>query len=229
MFTWVCQRCGKEVDVSETVCPYCSAEGAKTALGSAQGADRRPLEDDLRAERLPAPKRSALPPIPAPLPAPGHALAIRPLHLLMFVVVLALSLAGAIFLARPDLMTVEGVSLPKLPKLSGREEPPLQQGPVEVAGIRAWRDDQSKLRVRAVLVNHTPGPLRDLGYTITLFNPEAEDDAPAAATFTVAFDTPLQSRESREVEAELDAPDGLTALPEWNRMRVAIAESRPPE
>jgi hypothetical protein len=164
------------------------------------------------------------PPAPAPLPAPQHAFAVRPLHLLLFGLVLVLSLAGAIYLARPDLMTVEGVSLPKLP---GREPPPLQEGPIEVSGIRTWRDEQAKLRVRAVLINHTAGPYPELNFRISLLNPEAEDAAPAAATFEVKLEEPIAARASREVEADLIAPDGLTALPEWNRMPVRL-EAIPP-
>ena len=220
MFTWVCQRCGKEVDVAEVECPHCAVEMNRSALGSAQGADRRPIEEDVYpAEKLPPAQRAMRPPTPAPLPPPQHALAIRPLHLFLFALVLAVSLAGAIYLARPDLMTVEGVSLPRLPR---REAPPLQQGPIEIAGIRTWRDEQAKLRVRALLINHTAGPYPEQNFRISLRNPESEDEAPPGATFEIALEEPIGARASREVEAELIAPEGLTALPEWNRMRVEV-------
>ena len=227
MFTWVCQRCGKEVDVAEVECPHCAIAASRTALGSAQGSDRRPLEDYTpseppKSERLPQPARELKPPTPAALPPPASAFAIRPIHLLLVTFVLLASLGFAIYLARPDLVTVEGMSLPKLPTLPTREQPPLQNGLVEVAGIRTWRDEQSKLKVRAVLVNHSDGATRDLSYTVSLRNPEAEDGAPAAATFEVQLEQPLGPRESREVETDLLAPDGLTALPEWNRMRVDL-------
>ncbi|MEZ5365993.1 MAG: hypothetical protein R2748_27590 [Bryobacterales bacterium] len=240
MFTWVCQRCGKEVDVSEVECPHCAVGRGRTALGSAQGADRvavvdepyhdQPVREQPRLEqpsrrapeeRLPPAARSTLPPTPAPLPPPEHALAIRPLHLLLFGLVLLISLGGAIYLARPDLVSVEGVSMPKLPTIGG-EAAPLQEGPLEVSGVRAWRDAESKLRVKAVLVNHSAGPAKGLDYHISLYSPKAEEDAPPAATFDVKLEEPLGARESREVEADLLAPEGLTALPEWNRLRVVV-------
>jgi hypothetical protein len=148
------------------------------------------------------------------------------LHLLLVALVLLASLGFAVYVARPDLMTVEGVSLPKLPSLA-EPEPPLQTGPVEVAGVRTWRDPQSKLKVRAVLINHTEGPLSDLAYTVSLRDPAAAEDAPPAATFDVRLEEPLGPRESREIETDLTAPGGLTALPNWNRMRVDL--ETPPE
>jgi hypothetical protein len=151
-------------------------------------------------------------------------LAIRPLHLALFGLVLLVSLGGAIFLARPDLMKVEGVSLPELPKFGAAEVQPLQTGPIEVAGIRAWRDEQSKLRVRAVLVNHTAGTHPARHFRVELSDPAAEEGRPPAATFEVQLEEPLGGRESREVEAELMAPDGLTALPDWNRIRIHLEE-----
>lgn len=234
MFTWVCQRCGKEVDVAEVECPFCAVERGRTALGSAHGSDRGVVDEPYREgpsreqparrepeDRLPPPARSNLPPTPAPLPPPSHALAIRPLHLLLFGLVLLVSLGGAIYLARPDLVSVEGVSMPKLPKMGG-EAAPLQQGSLEVSGIRAWRDAESKLRVKAVLVNHSAGPEKALAYHVALYAPDAEEDASPAATFDAKLEEPLGARESREVEAELLAPEGLTALPDWNRMHVVV-------
>jgi hypothetical protein len=163
-------------------------------------------------------------PGPAPLAEQPHAFAVRPLHLALFGLALLGSLAGAVYLARPDLMTVEGMSLPKLPSLGSAEVQPLQQGPIEVAGIRAWRDEQSKLRIRAVLVNHTAGAHPAMRYRVLLRDPAAEQQAPPAATFEVQLDEPLGGRESREIEADLFAPDGLTALPDWNRIQVTIEE-----
>jgi hypothetical protein len=230
MFTWVCQRCGKEVDISEVECPHCAVQARGAELGSAQGAARGPLEQPLpppREARLLPPRRqeSATPPLPLPAstvprpPPQPHALAVRPLHLALFLLVLLISLAGAVYLARPDLISVEGVSLPKLPR---RTAAPLQQGPIEVAGVRAWRDTDANLKVRAVLVNHGESPSSAGRLRVTLRDPEAEDSAPAAATFEVELAEPLAARESREVEADLVAPEGLTALPEWNRMRVEL-------
>ena len=231
MFTWVCQRCGREVDVAEVECPHCAVESARTAFGSARGSDRRKLEDVYpsepeESERLPLPSRQEKPPTPALLPPPPSAFSVRPFHLLLVALVLLASLAFAVYLARPDLMTVEGVSLPKLPTLA-TPEPPLQTGSVEVAGVRTWRDVQSKLRVRAVLINHTEGPLSDLAYKVSLRDPASAEDAPPAATFEVQLEEPLGPRESREIETDLIAPEGLTALPNWNRMRVNL--ETPPE
>lgn len=236
MFTWVCQRCGKEVDIAEVECPFCKAETGGTELGSAHGAARGPVEEDYPAkaeaparaeERLPPPRRTEAPASTVPRPEPPpHALAVRPLHLALFLLVLLLSLAAAIYFARPDLFAFEGVSLPKLPRA---EVAPLQEGPIEVAGIRAWRDADAKLKVRAVMVNHTAGTYPDRRWRVTLRDPETQEDAPAAATFDVELDEPLEGRGSREIETELLAPEGLTALPEWNRIQVQLEaiESQP--
>jgi hypothetical protein len=230
MFTWVCQRCGKEVDIAEIECPFCKADTGGTELGSAHGAARGPVEEDYPAKAeapaaradqpLPPPRRMAPPASTVPRPEPPpHPLAIRPLHLALFLLVLLLSLAAAIYFARPDLFAFEGVSLPKLPSA---EVAPLQDGPIEVAGIRAWRDAEAKLRVRAVMVNHTAGTYPERRWRVILRDPAAEEDAPAAASFDVELEEPLEGRASREVETELLAPEGLTALPEWNRIQVQI-------
>jgi len=236
MFTWVCQRCGKEVDIAEIECPFCKAELRGTQLGSAHGATRGPVEEDYPArteaparseERLPPPRRTEelASTVPRPEP-PAHPLAIRPLHLALFLLALLLSLAAAVYFARPDLFAFEGVSLPKLPRA---EVAPLQQGPIEVAGVRTWRDAEAKLKVRAILVNHTAGTYPDRHWRVTLRDPSAAEDAPPAATFDVELEEPLDGRASREIETDLLAPEGLTALPEWNRIQVQLEaiESQP--
>ncbi len=221
MFTWVCQRCGKEVDIAEVECPHCAVEAGQTKLGSAHGADRGAVED-----ALPLPERepsaSTHRPLPSPArsaPPPPHAFALKPIHLVLFFLGVLAALAVAVYLARPELFAFEGVSLPKLPKA---EAPPLQDGALEVAGIRAWRDADARLKVRAVLVNHTAGPYPRNRLSIALHDPAAEEHAPAAATFEVELEEPLLARESREIETELLAPEGLTALPEWNRIQVRV-------
>ena len=237
MFTWVCQRCGKEVDIAEVECPHCAVDAGSTKLGSAHGADRKPAQEELRPkppperserspaeappqERLPSPSRvvSDLSSVPRPEPPPD-AFALKPIHLVLFFVGVLAALAVAVYLARPDLFAVEGIELPKLPRA---ELAPLQEGPIEVAGIRSWRDIDANLKVRAVVVNHTAGPYPELRFRVTLRDPEAEEDAPDAAAFEVELEEPLQGRESREIETELLAPEGLTAIPDWNRIQVRV-------
>ena len=243
MFTWVCQRCGKEVDIAEVECPRCSVESGATKLGSAHGAARGPVDEEYLApssalpaarpsqepraeESLPPPQRgvSAESTVPRPAP-PQHALAIRPLHLGLFLLILLISLAAAVYMARPDLFSMEGVSLPELPRA---EVAPLQQGPVEVAGIRTWRDAEAKLKVRAVIVNHAAAPFDEPNLRVTLSDPEAGPDPPPAATFEVVLEEPIPARASLEIETDLEAPEGLTALPDWNRIRVALQSTPAP-
>lgn len=230
MFTWVCQRCGKEVDIAETECPHCAVDSGRTKLGSAHGAARGPLEVDYPAatpaeERLPPPKRAEALTSTVPRPAPPpHAFAVKPVHLALFLVAVLLSLAVAVYLARPELFAFGGIKLPKLPRA---EYVPLQAGPIEVAGIRTWRDAEAKVKVRAVLVNHTAGTHPDRHLRITLSDPAAEEGTPPAATFEVELEEPLAGRGSQEVETDLLAPEGLTALPDWNRIRVHVEAVNP--
>ena len=80
-------------------------------------------------------------------------LEVRPLHLLLFAAVLMLTVGGAVWLSRPDLLRLEAVAEP--------EEESVQtfgrglQGPLEVAGIRAYYTDDYQTKVKAFVVNHS--------------------------------------------------------------------------
>ena len=229
MFTWVCQRCGKDVDIAEIECPHCKAEsGVRGAALGSPSAPRMAPPPESPAPVVEPEEDLRPPPGPKPLAPEAPPLSVSGRLLALFGSLLALSIAGALYLARPQMFDF-GFSLPKLPSFSRAAPPPLQDGPVEIAGVRAWRDEKSILRVRAVVVNHTDGAFGEPLMTVSLRHPDADPAGPPAATFEAKLDSPLPARSSREIETELLAPEGLTALPPWNRLIVEIEIPGPPE
>jgi hypothetical protein len=233
MFTWVCQRCGREVDVAQTKCPNCEpAKGADTELGSARGAA------PARAEPVKLPPLTAPPTPDAPagpsatkqesdLPPPGPAapapspdvFSLKASHLLVFVFALLAAVAVAIGMSQPELLSEwrERLTAPA----EAEEGAPIAlpaPGAVEAAGLRAWRDEKAEVRIRATLVNHQMSPDPALEYQVLVFARADADTGKLLGSFEVKLDEPLAGRSAREVEASLDAPGGLAEFPHWSEL-----------
>jgi hypothetical protein len=132
------------------------------------------------------------------------------------------AIAAAVYLARPDLFR----SMPQL------EEPPLAEGAgdsgsaylgdIEVAGVRTWYDTDFKPKVSAVVINHSEDPQANVNFKVELRTREASTADIPLASFEIKLDKPLESREARDVQAELNAMGTLASLPPWHQMRVDL-------
>lgn len=171
------------------------------------------------AARQPAPVVADVPSGPAPVEPPPDVFSLQPSHLLVFVFALIAAVVAAVLLSQPDLVSewrdqltapaeVDGVPLVDAP----------EPGAIEAAGVRAWRDEKAELRVRATLVNHQMSAASDLEYEVLLFAPATDDKVKPLGSFRVTLEEPLAGRSALEVEATLEAPEGLAGFPHWSEL-----------
>lgn len=208
MFTWICPKCGKEVDVSQKNCPRCADTEASSEDVAAPAAPDSP--DALDAPEA-APQSRARQRM--------ESLEIRPLHLALCAALLLLTVLGAVWLSRPDLLRLETVG--------ESEEERVQtfsrgvQGPFEVAGIRPYYTDDYQTKVKAFVVNHSDRE-QSVALRVLLRHQQATDSAPPLAGFDLILPQPLGAREAFEIDMVLDAMGSLQSLPPWQEIRVDI-------
>ena len=210
MFTWICPKCGKEVDVAQKSCPRCAA-----AEASAEGAESAPVLPPPAA----ASKREEAAPQQSRPARQKSSLEVRPLHLLLFAAVLMLTVGGAVWLSRPDLLRLEAVAEPE--EESVRTFGRGLQGPLEVAGIRAYYTDDYQTKVKAFVVNHSD-EARSVALRVSLRHRQATDNAPPLGGFDLVLPQPLAGHGAFEIDTDLDALGSLQSLPPWQEMRVDI-------
>ena len=233
MFTWDCPKCGKELDIATAVCPECGyTEASPIEDPSPRPASRptapapaaRPAVQAPPAQSAPAP---VLPP-PAAYqpPPPQHALSVPAKPLIIVSLVLVAAIAGFLYYQHGETLSqTAGLALE-----NAADDPIEMQDAtgesvsgLEVVGIRTWYDDQSKPKVRAVVVNHTDEGVPKIGLSVQLRPREATRNAPPLASFEVRLKDVLGPRESKEIETDLVALGTLASLPHWSKVRVDIA------
>ena len=207
MFTWICPKCGKEVDVAQKSCPHCATpekpvESAPNLVPPA--ASSRPAAADA-AQAPPTPPRSSM--------------EVRPVHLLIFVGVMILAIGGAVWVSQPDLLSFESVEEPDegMVETFGRGV----EGPFEVAGIRTYYTDDYQTKVKAFVVNHSD-QAGSVALRVHLRVQRATESAPPLASFDVILPEPLDGNGSLEIDTGLDAMGSLQSLPPWREIRVDI-------
>lgn len=133
------------------------------------------------------------------------------------------AVAGAIFLSQPELaeewkQRLTAASEPDENAPVALPEP----GAVEVTGIRAWRDESAELRIRASLINHQISPYSQTAFEVQVFGRAGDGMGRLLGSFSVELDEPIAGRSARDVEAELDALDGLAEFPHWSELTGRI-------
>jgi hypothetical protein len=226
MFTWECPKCGREIDIAKTACPNCDPG--------------EPAPSDLRQPTsvpLPSPEKELADLVRSvPVEKPRQAFTLTPRQWLIFAFALVAAVGLAVYLAEPELFGFDRLQT----QVQGwfQSEPAEAPGipsvdPVEVAGLRLWRQDD-KLKLRAVLVNHSDLTQKRVVLELRLYDidrkpvidPKTEralDPEPFAA-FIVSLQDELPSLESREVQAEIEAAPAADApaLPRWDRIRAEV-------
>lgn len=170
-------------------------------------------------QRLPEPSKASLPPGPAAPPPAADVFSLKPSHLLFFGFALLAAMAVAVGMSQPELLTEwrESLTAPAEPEEGAPVALP-PPGAIEAAGLRAWRDEKAQVRIRATLVNHQMSPAPDLEYEVSVFARVEEDQGRLLGKFTVQLDEPIEGRSSKDVEALLNAPDGLADFPHWSEL-----------
>jgi len=250
MFTWECPKCGKELDVGTVECPVCHPESVATPPRRTQEAPQlaaaarqpapppKPAPSSRPAAAVKAPAQTPTGPPPAspaaaspsqPAPKPPIVVrsgpAVRPAHLALVGVVLAVSVGLALYFSRPDLFRgAAGLQLEDVPEAAGSGTAgSAAAGNLQVAGIRPYYDGEYRSRVRALIINHGDTPVEQVNLEVTLQTPRAPAFAAPLASFVI--DTKeLGSGESREIEASLTALGTLASLPPWDQMRIQIRD-----
>ena len=245
MFTWECPKCGKELDVGTVECPVCHPESVATPPRRTQQAPQlaaaarqpapppqpapssRPAAAVKAPAQTPASPAAASPSQPAPKPpiVVRSGPAVRPAHLALVGVVLAVAIGLALYFSRPDLFRgAAGLQLEDVPEAAGSGTAgSAAVGNLQVAGIRPYYDGEYRPRVRALIINHGDTPVEQVNLEVTLQTPRAPAFAAPLASFVI--DTKeLGSGESREIETGLTALGTLASLPPWDQMRIQIRD-----
>ena len=214
MFATECPKCGREIDVGETECPYCNA-GAETPTAdrpapvARRPPQRRPVQ---RARR--APRKAA-------------AWSIPPLYLAILAGFLLGTIGVIVYFTSPGLFS-GGQKLALENVEEGSEDSgggSARVGDLEVAGVRAWWDQESeKLKVRAVVVNHSDIPTSHVDLKVYLKSRNSRASASPLASFDIRLDEGLGALQSRDVEADLASLAHPSALPPWNEIRIELEE-----
>jgi hypothetical protein len=222
MFTWECPTCGRELDIAESECPYCSkkAKAAATAVATENAAatGQRPAEEHTAPPHLPPPQRAAAPrPARATWGLQGKQIAI-------FGLLAVVAIAAGVFLARPDLFR-RAPQLEDVPLAEGSgDSGSAYLGDIEVAGVRAWYDADYKPKVNAVVINHGETPQKNVNLKVELRTREAAMSDTPLASFEIHLDKELAPREARDVQADLTAMGTLASLPPWRSTRVDLQQ-----
>ena len=126
------------------------------------------------------------------------------------------SVAVAIYLSSPDLF-VEWRD--KLTGGSGEASEVIPEaGALEVSGLRAWRDANAEVRIRAALTNHQMAAAPAGDYEVLIIERDGNRLGRVLGRFQATLDEPLAGNALVEVDAPLDAPQGLADFPHWSEL-----------
>ncbi len=217
MFTTECTKCGREIDVGETECPYCNA-GTE-----APTADRpAPVPAAERPPQRPQPVQRVR---RAPRKPAGWS--VPPLHLAILAGFLLGTIGVVVYFTNPGLFADEQKL--KLENVGEGSEDSgggsASVGDLEVAGVRTWWDQESeKLKVRAVVVNHGDVSAAQVDLKVHLKSRTSRASASPLASFDLRLDEELGPLESRDIEADLASLAHPSALPAWDEIRIELDE-----
>ena len=244
-----CPKCGAQFGEPEEaqsiiVDPKPSATPAPPPAPSAPSPAPAPTAAPVAASPAPTtapPKPAAPPPAPVSRPTvktqpssppvqepsaparPSPADGVQPKHLALVLIVLLVAVAGAVYLARPDLFSGrQQVALEDVPLSDTVGFASAAFGDLQVAGVRPFYTDDAKTKVRFVVINHGQTSQTGVNIQAHLSPKGAPLDSPPLAGFTIALTDELAAGESREVETDLMALSTLAAFPPWKDLRIDL-------
>jgi hypothetical protein len=249
MFTWICPKCGREVPPAYDDCPDCAAQAnAGTQPGEPATAPAAPVP----ASPEPASGGSGAPLAPAPAPpqhtpgpfAQSYAAAAPPqaaprrvsgasLPVWLMAVVFGFSFVGlgACIYWAANYFKTGG----KTPNVAAVESPaahpgaktnPLQKY-IEVSGVRFFPDpkQKDKVRVKALLTNHSEADLAGLAGNVTVWGRTQKSEEDAEGNF--AFTTNLRPLETKEIEVPFNTKLKIYELPDWQNATTDLQITAP--
>ena len=224
MFTTECPKCGREIDVGETDCSYCGS------TAETQAADRPAA---VPATQPPRPRPAQQVPRSRPVqrvrrpPRKSATWSIPPLYLAILAGFFVATIAVIVYFTSPGLfgggqkLTLENVGDASEDSGVGSAS----VGDLEVAGVRTWWDQENeKLKVRAVVVNHGDIPTNQIDLKVHLKSRNSRASASPLASFDLRLDEELGPLQSRDIEADLASLAHPSALPPWNEIRIELEE-----
>ncbi len=197
MFQWICNSCGRVLDVSVSECPQCAGRPSQ-----------QPLPGGRRVRvRVTGTRRWTV---------MGGILA-----LLAVIVYLALpSVLASLRQLRARPVPAAAPTTPQLVLLPPERAEPLR-GTVEVSGVRIYTDRAARARVMALVTNHSREVLENLSCRVDLRQAGSRDRT-ALASFLFELRGTLAPHAFREVQAPLELAVPLRDVPEWQELRIHL-------
>ncbi len=197
MFQWICNSCGRVWDVSVSECPQCAARPRQQA--SAGG--RR-----VRVRVTWARRWAVL----------GGILALVAVTVYLALPPVLASLRQ--LRARPAPTAAPTTPRP-VPLPPERAEP--LRGTLEVSGVRIYTDRDARVRVVALVTNHSREQLENLSCRVDLRQAGSRDRT-ALASFLFELRGTLAPHAFREVQAPLELAVPLRDVPEWQELEMHL-------
>jgi len=219
MFTWICPHCGAEVPPTESECPHCSARGRPSDQPAPQPTEVAP------------PPAAVTPPSPPAQPVYVISEKRRVPGWVVALVVAAVTL-GAGALGYRYLQSSHRASRPASPpeaaQLPGQVTGSRLAKYIEVTGFRILEDEQRRLQIQFLVVNHSPADIQDLAGKVRLRSSTGRPDEPPVGTFE--FHTSrLAPYASIEFKTLLQSKLRAYEIPDWQFLRAEVEIVSPKE
>lgn len=255
MFSWICQRCGRDNPPSAVKCLACGARfDEDPVVEEAAVPEAIAPEYEPEPEYVPEPIPVAPPPPPArpvagarPAPARPAPLRAQPvatpvyqqaaparsglptwiLTILCFFAIVGIGagLYYGITYFQNRKAFPSAGVDPAANVARTKVTSPLQKY-VEVVGIRLMQDSKKKPTARFLVVNHSPNALDDLTATVTLWASTSRSEEDSVGSFN--FKVPsLGAFESKEMTAPLNTKLKFYELPDWQNATPEIEITSP--
>ena len=197
MFQWICNSCGRVWDVSVSECPQCAGRPGQ-----------QPLPGGRRVRvRVTGTRRWAV---------MGGILAL---------------VAVTVYLALPPVLSsLRQLRARPAPAAAPTTPPPVLLPPeraeplretLEVSGVRIYTDRDARVRVVALVTNHSREQLENLSCRVDLRRAGSHDRT-ALASFLFELRGTLAPHGFREVQAPLELAVPLRDVPEWQELEMHL-------
>lgn len=238
MFTWICPQCGKEVQPHETECPYCKAAAEKQ---SAPQTTASPLSAP--SAPSPPPPQAAATPAARPSPKAPTAPQQQPVYQvggtrsgipgwLVTLLVAAILIGGTyvvyrVWFQRSSPQTVASGESPfeEVPQAGESTAGNRLNRYIEATGFRITEDNNKRLLLQFLIVNHSEADIGDLAGTVHVKTTESDDEI-ASVDFKT---TGLGPYESIEFKAVMSTSMRAYEAPDWQFLRGVVEVTSPPD
>jgi len=229
MFTWICPKCGKEVQPSDDECPYCREAVEKQSDAGSPDVAAKPEVPKRPEPPVPSQRQPAASPQPARGQSPPaqqtRGMVAMPGWAVALIVAVGLIGVGSLFYVLLSGGSSEPATTPSASESPFLEVPETGAAPgsetqsmvryIEATGFRVTEDPSGRLEVRFLIVNHSAADFGDVAGTVYLRSADSE------TTYTsVDFRTTgLGPYESIEFSVVRSSNIRAYEIPEWWNLR----------